>query len=170
MQADDVLRILEAFRASGMASLTWSDEHGKLSLKASQPVPVTEAVQGPGESFMLPAVSAGSSLTVHNTERENESDAAASGEDDYEKVVIKAPVVGVFFSAPNPDEDPFTEEGAEIKAGDVLCIIEAMKLMNEVVADEAGIIREVLVSNGEKVEYGQPLFVLEPLEENQDDL
>ena len=69
-------------------------------------------------------------------------------------------MVGVFYSAPSPDEDPFVQQGDMVQKGDVLCIIEAMKLMNEIQADEQGEIAEVLVQNGQVVEYGQPLFRL----------
>lgn len=71
---------------------------------------------------------------------------------------IKSPMVGVFYSAPSPDAEPFVKEGSHVKKGDVLCIIEAMKLMNEVNAEQDGKILEVCVENGEVVEYGQTLF------------
>lgn len=74
--------------------------------------------------------------------------------------VVKAPMVGTFYRAPNPGAAPFVEVGQSIKEGDALCIIEAMKLLNEIEADKAGVIKEILVENGEPVEYGQPLFVI----------
>ena len=74
--------------------------------------------------------------------------------------VICAPMVGVFYTASMPDADPFVRPGDVVKPGDTLCIIEAMKLMNEVCAEQAGEIAEVLVQNGQLVEYGQPLFRL----------
>src|SRR5690606_17453867 len=74
--------------------------------------------------------------------------------------VVKAPMVGTFYRAPNPGAAPFVEVGQSVKEGDALCIIEAMKLLNEIEADKAGVIKEILVENGEPVEYGQPLFVI----------
>jgi acetyl-CoA carboxylase biotin carboxyl carrier protein len=74
--------------------------------------------------------------------------------------VVKAPMVGTFYRAPNPGAAPFVDVGATVKEGDPLCIIEAMKLLNEIEADKAGVIKEILVENGEPVEYGQPLFVI----------
>lgn len=71
---------------------------------------------------------------------------------------IDSPMVGVFYSAPNPDSAPFVSLGQEVKKGDVVCIIEAMKIMNEITAEESGKITEVLVNNGDVVEYGQPMF------------
>ncbi|MBV7484343.1 acetyl-CoA carboxylase biotin carboxyl carrier protein [Bordetella sp. BOR01] len=74
--------------------------------------------------------------------------------------VVKAPMVGTFYRAPNPGAAPFIDVGQSVKEGDPLCIIEAMKLLNEIEADKSGVIKEILVENGEPVEYGQPLFVI----------
>ena len=75
--------------------------------------------------------------------------------------VITSPFVGTFYRAPGPGADPFVEVGQQVKKGDVLCIIEAMKLMNEIEAESAGTVVEVLVENGKPVEFDQPLIVLE---------
>jgi len=72
--------------------------------------------------------------------------------------LIKSPIVGTFYSAPSPGADPFVARGRSVDAGQVLCIIEAMKLMNEIESDVAGEIVEIYVENGSPVEYGQPLF------------
>jgi acetyl-CoA carboxylase biotin carboxyl carrier protein len=74
--------------------------------------------------------------------------------------VIKSPMVGTFYRAPSPGAKPFVDVGQAVKPGDTLCIIEAMKLLNEIEAEVAGEVREVLVENGQPVEYGQPLFVI----------
>lgn len=73
---------------------------------------------------------------------------------------VKAPMVGTFYRAPNPGASPFVEVGQSVKEGEPICIIEAMKLLNEIEADKSGVIKEILVENGEPVEYGQPLFVI----------
>ena len=73
---------------------------------------------------------------------------------------IKSPMVGVFYTSPSPDTKPFVEIGQRVKKGDVVCIIEAMKLMNELTADQDGEVVDICVSNGDVVEYGQPLFKL----------
>ena len=85
---------------------------------------------------------------------------AAEPEAGQEGHVIKAPMVGTFYRSPSPDAKPFVEVGQAVKEGDVVCIIEAMKLMNEIDADAAGVIKAILVENGQPVEYGQPLFIL----------
>ncbi len=73
---------------------------------------------------------------------------------------IDCPMVGVFYTAPSPEADPYVKVGSQVNKGDVVCIIEAMKLMNEITATESGTIQEILVENGDIVEYGQPLFVI----------
>ena len=75
--------------------------------------------------------------------------------------VVKSPMVGTFYRSANPGSDPFIEIGSTVKVGDPVCIIEAMKIMNEIEADAAGTIREILCENGQAVEFGQPLFVIE---------
>lgn len=75
---------------------------------------------------------------------------------------IKSPMVGTFYSAPAPDEDPFVEVGERISAGQTVCIIEAMKLMNEIEAEVTGQVMEILVKNGEPIEYGQALMRIKP--------
>jgi acetyl-CoA carboxylase biotin carboxyl carrier protein len=74
--------------------------------------------------------------------------------------LVKAPMVGTFYRSPSPDAKPFVEVGQTVKKGDTVCIIEAMKLMNEIETDVAGVVKAVLVENGQPVEYGQPLFLL----------
>ena len=73
----------------------------------------------------------------------------------------KSPMVGTFYRAPSPSAPAFVEVGATVKAGDTLCIIEAMKLMNEIEAEKSGVIKEILVENGQPVEFGEPLFIIE---------
>jgi acetyl-CoA carboxylase biotin carboxyl carrier protein len=75
--------------------------------------------------------------------------------------IVTAPMVGTFYSAPAPGAKPFVEIGSEVKPGDVLCIIEAMKMMNQIESDKAGRVVSVLVKNGDPVEFGQTLFVIE---------
>ena len=74
--------------------------------------------------------------------------------------VMKAPMVGTFYRASSPDASPFVEVGQTVKEGDTLCVIEAMKLMNEIEADVSGVIKSIQVENGQAVEYGQPMFVI----------
>ncbi len=74
--------------------------------------------------------------------------------------VVKSPMVGTFYRSPSPEAKPFVEVGASVSAGDTLCIIEAMKLLNEIESDQGGVIKAILVENGQPVEYGEPLFII----------
>lgn len=74
--------------------------------------------------------------------------------------VVKSPMVGTFYRAASPGSAPFVDVGATVKEGDTLCIIEAMKLLNEIDADASGVIQQILVENGQPVEFGQPLFII----------
>ena len=74
--------------------------------------------------------------------------------------VVRSPMVGTFYRAPAPGSKNFAEVGQSVNAGDTLCIIEAMKLLNEIEADQGGVIKAILVENGQPVEYGEPLFVI----------
>ena len=74
---------------------------------------------------------------------------------------LKSPMVGTFYRSASPTSAAFVEEGQSVKVGDTLCIIEAMKLMNEIEADRAGVVKKILISDGQPVEYGEPLFIIE---------
>ncbi len=87
--------------------------------------------------------------------------AAANDEPLDNEIVVKAPIVGTFYRSPSPEDDQFVEEGDAVGPGDVLCIIEAMKLMNEIESEVTGVIKKILVENAQPVEYDQPLFILE---------
>ena len=78
------------------------------------------------------------------------------------EITVSSPIVGTFYRAPAPDKPPYVQDGDMVKKGQVLCIIEAMKLMNEIESETSGKIIQILIENGQPVEYGQPLFVIEP--------
>jgi len=86
--------------------------------------------------------------------------AASSAAKESNGVEIPSPMVGTFYRSPSPDAKAFVEVGQAVKEGEVICIIEAMKLMNEIDSDAAGVVKAILVENGQPVEYGQPLFIL----------
>ena len=79
----------------------------------------------------------------------------------HEGHVVKSPMVGTFYRSPSPGAASFIELGQSVKPGDTLCIIEAMKLLNEIEAEVGGTVKQILVENGQPVEYGQPLFIIE---------
>jgi acetyl-CoA carboxylase biotin carboxyl carrier protein len=111
-----------------------------------------------GPSYVAPAPAVAPAETAAGAAA---AAAAAAAETAADLHTLKAPMVGTFYRSSGPDAEPFAAEGSKVSPGMVLCIIEAMKLMNEIEADVAGVIREILVENGQPVEFGQPLFRIE---------
>ncbi len=85
---------------------------------------------------------------------------AAEGPAEIEGHIVKSPMVGTFYRSSSPDAKPFVDVGSNVKVGETICIIEAMKLLNEIESDFAGVIKKILVENGQPVEYGEPLFII----------
>ena len=102
-------------------------------------------------------------LPVHKSEVFKEKIVAETENAAQRLVTVTSPIVGTFYRSPSPDAPPFTEMGMKVNKGQVLCIVEAMKLMNEIESDADGIVVKVLVENGQPVEYGEPLFLIEPV-------
>ena len=152
MDIRKVKKLIELLEESGIAEIEIheGEESVRISRDGSAPPPQM--------MVNVPSVDAGSSLKTQLSTNEN------SSSDDYsdEGEVITAPMVGIFYSSPSPDQPPFVSKGQNIKTGDVLCIIEAMKIMNQIEADIDGKLVRILVENGDPVEYGQPLFVINP--------
>lgn len=98
---------------------------------------------------------------VSSTEKQDQKDSEMEKEEKIVGKTVDSPMVGTFYGAPNPGADDFVSVGDKISEGDVLCIIEAMKMMNEVKSDFSGTVKQVLVENAEPVEFGQALFVVE---------
>lgn len=126
----------------------------------AQPVSVIAPVAGlPAIAPMAPPVPA---PVPQNVPAVAPATTAAAPEPEEELHLVKSPIVGTFYEAPGPGAPPFVKSGDNVQAGQVLCIIEAMKLMNEIESDMAGEIVKVLAVNGKPVEYGQPLFSIRP--------
>ena len=138
--------MLQLMEARGLVELEMEHQGLRIRLKKATTSPspqIVEYVAG----IPQPATPAASALRA----------AAEEGH----RIIIKSPMVGTFYRAPAPDAPPFVEVGQEIDIGQVVCVIEAMKLMNEIKSEVAGRIAEVLVENGAPVEFGQPLFAIE---------
>jgi acetyl-CoA carboxylase biotin carboxyl carrier protein len=105
----------------------------------------------------------GVEIAPHKASALQENFIKEAEEEPQRVITITSPIVGTFYRSPNPDAPPFVEAGVKIRKGQVLCIIEAMKLMNEIESEADGILVKALVENGQPVEYGEPLFLIEPL-------
>jgi acetyl-CoA carboxylase biotin carboxyl carrier protein len=90
------------------------------------------------------------------------SETATEEPDSIPGVEVLSPMPGTFYRAPSPDDPPFVKEGDSVKKGDPLCIIEAMKIMNEIEAEDNGVIQKIFIESGQAVEFNQPLFIIEP--------
>jgi len=87
--------------------------------------------------------------------------APGPAQDEPETNLVRSPMVGTFYRSPSPGSKPFVDEGEQVKVGDTLCIVEAMKILNQIESEKAGTVKRILVENGQPVEYNQPLFVIE---------
>ncbi len=110
---------------------------------------------------VLPAPVVESSQKNTETSQKNGKDETYKEERPVQQISISAPIVGTFYKAASPDAESFVKIGSKVGPDTVVCIIEAMKVMNEIKAEKTGIIKEVLIENGQPVEFGQPLFILE---------
>ena len=143
--------LIELVESSGIAELEISEGEERVRITRSLP----------GHAAMLP-VAPPSNETPTSLGAANGVPAAAptSASPSTEGHVVKSPMVGTFYRSASPGAKPFVEVGDSVQVGDPLCIIEAMKLMNEIEADAAGTVKAILIENGQPVEYGQPLIVI----------
>lgn len=146
--------LIDLVSESGISELEVTEGEGKVRIvKNAAPVYMPQAAQmqyipqpGYAPAPQAPMAPAG--------------EAAAPAPAAQQGHVVTSPMVGTFYRSPSPGADAFVQIGDSVKEGDTICIIEAMKLLNEIEADKSGVIKEILVENGQAVEYGQPLFVI----------
>jgi acetyl-CoA carboxylase biotin carboxyl carrier protein len=145
--------LIDLVAESGIAELEITEGDGKVRIVKSG-MPVQMAYPTAAMPAMAPAAAPAASAAAPGPAAE-----AAPAEPTGH--VVKSPMVGTFYRSGNPNSPAFVELGSVVKEGDTLCIIEAMKLMNEIECDQAGTVKAILVENGQPVEYGQPLFIIE---------
>ena len=143
-------KLIDLVQESGIAELEITEGEEKVKIVKGGGVSVSPAV----------AVAAPPIGDIRAMAAATPGAAAQEAERVQEGHVVKAPMVGTFYRSPSPDAKVFVEVGQTVKEGDTICIIEAMKLMNEIEADASGVVKAILVENGQPVEYGQPLFIL----------
>ena len=163
MKVEQVLELIKAVSDSELTEFKYEEDGVKLSLKKTSDKIVQ--VQAPAAPVIAPPVMPAAPAPVPaaapvSAPAGAEAPAEASAEGEVKGNVVKSPLVGTFYAAPAEDAVPFVKVGDSVKEGQVLAIVEAMKLMNEIESDFTGTITEILVENGQAVEYGQPLFVI----------
>ena len=149
---DEIKEIITALDNSSVTEVELTCGNGeKIKLKKRSEVKLVaaEPIEVPAAPMVIPAAPAAPTAPAAPVA---EAASVAEGKE------IKSPMVGVFYAAASPDSDPYVQVGQAVKKGDTLCIIEAMKLMNEINAEESGVITEICVKNGDLVQFGQPLF------------
>lgn len=142
-------KLIDLVQESGISELEITEGEEKVKIVKGSVVATTSA-----PAVLTAAETRTAAATAPGTPAPAEPAAGQEGH------VVKAPMVGTFYRSPSPDAKPFVEVGQPVKEGDTICIIEAMKLMNEIEADASGSVKAILVENGQPVEYGQPLFIL----------
>lgn len=144
-------KLIDLVQESGIAELEITEGEEKVRISRAGNAVQTAVMTMPQATTMMaaaPAAAAAAPAAAPETPAEPEGH------------VVKSPMVGTFYRSSAPGAKPFVEIGQSVNAGDTLCIIEAMKLLNEIEADQGGAIKSVLVENGQPVEYGQPLFLI----------
>jgi len=145
-------KLIDLVQESGIAELEITEGEEKVKIVKGGEATVTPVAAAAAPPAAAPAAGAAAAPAAA---------AAAAEEPAQPGHVLKAPMVGTFYRSPSPEAKPFVEVGQNVKAGETVCIIEAMKLMNEIEADATGMIKAILVEGGQPVEYGQPLFIIE---------
>ena len=118
--------------------------------------------EGPSVEEGLPVATVTPKQTTDRSDIPEMSETATKEPDSTPGVEVLSPMPGTFYRAPSPDDPPFVKEGDSVKKGDPLCIIEAMKIMNEIEAEDNGVIQKIFIESGQAVEFNQPLFIIEP--------
>lgn len=145
MELDEIKKLIEVLKETDITELQIEREGSKLKIKREKFLSTFEAVP---------------SVKKHEAAISKETKIEVTEES--KMATVTSPIVGIFHRAPAPEAPPFVEVGSSVKKGQVLCIVEAMKLMNEIESDTDGVISKILVENGQPVEYGEPLFLIEP--------
>ncbi len=152
MKSKEIKELLDFITESGLEEVSIETSEIKLKVKKSQSIISSAPVATPVAQPSAPAPAPVSSEPAKK----------ASGSADSNLVTIKSPMIGTFYKSPNPETAPFIKVGDVVKAGDTVCIIEAMKLFNEVESEVSGKIIEIMVDDASPVEFDQPLFLVDP--------
>ncbi|WP_423185515.1 acetyl-CoA carboxylase biotin carboxyl carrier protein [Alishewanella sp. d11] len=151
MDIRKIKKLIELLEESGISELEITE--GEESVRISRHAPVQHYAPQPMQYAAAPAPVAAPAATP--------AAAPAAAAPVVSGHTVKSPMVGSFYRAASPTSKNFVEVGQSVKVGDTLCIVEAMKMMNQIQSDKAGVVKEILVENGEPVEFDQPLFIIE---------
>jgi acetyl-CoA carboxylase biotin carboxyl carrier protein len=160
MDIKQIQELIKFVSRSGVNEVAIEQENFKITIKTNQaPTIVHAALPAPVATAAIPAAAAPLPVSVTETK----SAEATAAEDASKYITIKSPMIGTFYRSSSPDKPSFLNVGDEVAVGKVVCIIEAMKLFNEIESEVSGRVVKVLVDNASPVEYDQPLFLVEPM-------
>ena len=146
--------LIDLVSESNVSELEITEAEGKVRIVKSAPVSAMPMVAAPQMAVVAAPATAPAVAAVA-------APAVAAEAEAVKGHVVKSPMVGTFYRAASPGAKAFADVGSQVKEGEAICIVEAMKIMNEIDADKSGTVTQILVENGQAVEYGQPLFVIE---------
>lgn len=153
MDIRKIKKLIELLEESGVAEIEIKEGEESVRISRKSEMTTTQVVMAAPQ--VLPAANQQShAAPLPQTESPQNVASLPEGH------IVTSPMVGTMYRAPAPDQPPFVEIGTQVKVGDTLCIVEAMKMLNQIEADKAGVITAILVENGQPVEFGQPLFVI----------
>ena len=161
MKLDEIRSIVKLMSENDLTEFKIESEDMHLCIRRGSSAGVTAAAAPVVQPQAIPTIAAPVAVAVPPPAgAAAPAPASASAAPDKSKI-IESPIVGTFYRSSTPGSDAFVKVGSKVEADQTVCIIEAMKVMNEIKAEKSGVIKEILVENGEPVEFGQPLFVLE---------
>ncbi len=154
--------LIDLVSESNVSELEITEAEGKVRIVKTVPAAPVQAVYvpAPAPAGAAPGVAAGAPAAAPAAEAAGAA-APGSAAPETSGFVVKSPMVGTFYRAASPGAKPFVEVGQKVNEGDTLCIVEAMKILNEIESEKSGTVTQILGENGQAVEYGQPLFVIE---------
>ncbi len=156
MKAKEIQELIDFISNSGLAEVKIETDEFKLSIKKNSENPTSNNVEPSSQSFQtVPSNNPSQQVTAPNP--------ASPAKEEEKLLEVKSPMIGTFYRSPNPETDYFVNVGDTVQAGQTVCIIEAMKLFNEIESEVSGKIVKILVENASPVEYDQSLFLVEPL-------
>ena len=153
----DIRSLVELFDQSNLSKLELESGDFELKLAKAEVVVAAQPI-APTVAIMPPAPPAPAPVKVEAAPAPAAAEAPKAPAAEPAGTIIRAPMVGTFYRAPSPDAAPYAEVGGRVETGGVVCIIEAMKLMNEIEAEVGGVVKQIFVNNGDPVEFGQPLM------------
>jgi acetyl-CoA carboxylase biotin carboxyl carrier protein len=160
MKAKEIQELIDFISNSGLDEVNIETEEFKIKVKKNSEVKYVESAPAPQAA--APAPQAAAPQAAPAAPAPKSEDSGNVGAEDGNYVTIKSPMIGTFYRSPNPESDAFVNVGDSVKTGDTVCIVEAMKLFNEIESEVSGKIVKVLVDNASPVEYDQPLFLVDP--------